>query len=240
MSSNPTPQTPWVWTMPLGPALMSGFGAAFIAATAVMLFALAVMAARTMGLGMGLFLLAMTAVVALMALYVARDARGKWGGRIAIDAGRIAIDLPPGRSIVYDPPACKEDFALTDIAAVETRLVALSNLGAANMQRPYRIVKRDGSEIFLFEDRALATLLSAPPRKPIAEEIARRAGAPLNDLGMAKGSAGFLGVAFVQPPAWSDQAVPNATQMRLWRSAQLTGIIALLGVVLAFALFLIL
>lgn len=233
------PQTQWTWTMPAAPALISGFGAAFCAATAVILFALAVWIARVQGVGVGLFMLAMTAVIVLLALYAARDARGKWGGRITIDSGRIALDLPPGRSLVYDPPACKTDFSLADIAAVETRLTALSSLGAANMQRPYRLVKKDGSDIFLFEDRALGTLLATADHKPVAEEIARRSGAPLNDLGMARGSAGLLGVAFVRPPAWSDKAVTKGAEARLWRSAQGTGLVALVAVIVGFALFLI-
>jgi hypothetical protein len=237
--SQDAPQMRWTWTMPATPAILSGFGAAFCVVIALILFALAVWVARVQSLGVGAFMLAMTAVIVLLALYVARDARGKWGGRITIDGGRIALDLPPGRSLVYDPPACKTDFPLADIAAVETRLVALSSLGAANMQRPYRIVKRDGSEIFLFEDRALGTVLATPAHDGVAGEIARRAGAPLNDLGMARGSAGLLGVAFVRPPAWSDQALPKGAETKLWRSARFTGLIALVAVVLAFVLFLI-
>jgi hypothetical protein len=69
-----------------------------------------------------------------------------------------------------------------------------NGLGIAQMQRAYALRRKSGDLIFLFEDRALATLLKTSLFGDIATNLAARAGVPLRDLGMVEGSGGFLGV----------------------------------------------
>ena len=63
-----------------------------------------------------------------------------------------------------------------------------------------------------------------------AAEIARRAGAPLKDLG----GGGILGAWFVRVPDWSRASVPPGEQAVLLKRARMTGLFAAaaLGIVI--------
>lgn len=105
-----------------------------------------------------------------------------------------------------------------DVVAVETRLEAYPSQGMAIMQRAYQLTRRSGAAIFLFEER----------------EIARRAGAPLKDLGVVLGGGGIMGAWFVRVPDWSTPSVSPGEQGALLRRSRLTGVFAAaaLGIVI--------
>ena len=171
----------------------------------------------------GLFMLVLVVLMASLTALVWRDMRGKLGGSIALDESGMTLHLAGGRSLIHEAPSCREFVPYADVAAVETRLESYGAQGLANMQRAYRLTRHRGPPIFLFEERALATMLSNRPLQGIATEIAGRARVPLNDLGMVQGRGGILAAWFTAAPDWSASSVPESTQKRLWARAALTG-----------------
>jgi hypothetical protein len=165
--------------------------------------------------------------------YVARDLRGKWGLRVALDSQSLVLDLPAGRSLIHRPPALHTTIAYADIEAIETRLEAFGTLGMEMMQRAYVLRRKGGELIFLFEDRALATPFETPVFPKLAADIAARAGVPLRDLGMVEGGGGFLAVWGASAPDWAAPSLPLARQMRIWRHVAITGTLAVAVIVIA-------
>jgi hypothetical protein len=168
----------------------------------------------------------------LLTAYVWRDMRGKRPWRIEIEPGVLSLDLPAGRSLIHNPPACKAVVPAEDIAGIETRLEVYKGLVQSMMQRPFRLVRKDGTDIFLFEERALETRLATAPLTPVATDIAASLGVTLKDLGMAKAGAGILGAWFVRAPDWSAVSLPPEEEARLLRGVRLTGAFAGLAIAL--------
>ena len=223
------PSTPGsrVWRRSSGPAIASGVAAVFIGCLGLggVGFGLTLVSGLfgPGGWPIGLFMLAMAAFMLGLAAYCWRDMKGKRGATIALDETNLTLRLPGGRSLIENPPPCRATMPLADVAAVEMRLQVYRTLGMAMMQRAYRLRRRSGPPIFLFEERALGTRIAETSMLGVAEEIATRAGVPLDDLGMAEGRAGVLGMWFARPPAWSAAALPADRQARLWRRVGLTG-----------------
>jgi len=130
--------------------------------------------------------------------------------------------------------------AVTDIAAVQARDEASKGFLSAQMHRAYRLLLKDGSDIFLFEERALRTGIATPSLNPIAIDLAKHLNAPFNDLGMAQGVSGLLGVIFARAPAWGSPALPPDVQRKIWARVQLTGLIAIGALCVAVALMILL
>jgi hypothetical protein len=230
--SDPTEPGRRVWRSPAAPALLSGLGVAILGIMTLTVVALAlVFGGQPGGRTLMLVVLPTALVMAALTLYVWRDMRGKLRGAIVLDEAGVRLDLPGGRSLVHNPPACHETVPYADVAAVETRLETYPAQAMAMTQRAYRLTRRGGPAIFLFEERALGTFLAAGTLRPLAEEIARRSGAPLNDLGMVRGGGGLLGAWFVRVPDWSAPPVAPAQQAALLRRSRLTGVLALAAVV---------
>jgi hypothetical protein len=216
-----------VWRRSNGRAVASGAAAVLIGLMSLALFGVAGFVVRTPSEAtLCLAMVALAAFMAALTAYVWRDMRGKLGCVILLDAAGVTLRLPAGRSLIHNPPACREVVPWSDVAAVETRQEAYASLLGAIMQRAYRLTRKTAPAIFLFEERALGTRLADPTLRPIAEELAARAGVALDDLGMAQGRGGILGVWFTAAPGWTQAPLPAARQAALWRRASLTGLFA--------------
>ena len=201
--------------------------AAFLGAMTVFMLAATVLAARMAdGLPVGLFMLVITALMAALTAHVWRDMRGKLGGSILLDGASLTLRLPGGRSLIHNPPPCRETLLFADLEAVETRLEFYGAQAMGMMQRAWRLKRRNGPPVFLFEERALGTNLAEHSMEAVSAEIADRAGVPLNDLGMAEGRGGVLGAWFASAPDWSAAPLTTVREARLWRRVWLTGALA--------------
>ncbi|MBC7841536.1 MAG: hypothetical protein H7099_04465, partial [Gemmatimonadaceae bacterium] len=147
---------------------------------------------------------AMTALSSLLW----RDMRGKRAQAIRLSNAGLTLHLPAGRSLIHNPPGCSETVPWSDVTAIETRLEAYVSQGLTNLQRVYRLIRRSGDPIFLFEERGLQTNIASAPMDALAEEIARRAKLRITDRGMAQGRGGILGAWFAAPPSWSAEPLP--------------------------------
>ncbi len=185
---------------------------------------------------LGLFMLAVAGCMAALTAYVWRDMRGKLGGLIALNASSLTLRLPGDRSLIHNPPRCHETVPFSDVEAIQMRLEAYGAQGAGIMQRAYRLKRRNGPPIFLFEERALGTRLADRSMQAMASEIASRIGVPLDDLGMVQGRGGILGAWFTKAPDWSAAPLSEASQSRLWRRVALTGALASFAVVVIWIL----
>ena len=223
-----------VWRAPSGPAIQSGVGVLILGMVTLIIAALPLL----LGIGsltipMALCLTLLVLLSAATTLYCWRDMRGKMGGVIVLDETGINLDLPRRRSLLHRPPACRQTVPYAEVLAVETRVEAYPSQGMTMMQRAYQLTRRSGAAIFLFEERALAARPTASC-EALAAEVARRAGAPLKDLGIVVGGGGLLGAWFVRVPDWSTPSVLPEEQAALVKRARLTGVFAAaaLGVVI--------
>jgi hypothetical protein len=239
-SDHPTAPQGKIWRLSSAPMVQSAIGVAILGTTTAFLFVMAISMAGFAGWRVGIGMLAMAAFCGLLVLYVWRDMRGKRPWRIDIEPHGVTLDLPANRSLIHRPPACKTTVPVADISAIETRLEVYKGLGGSLMQRPYRLVRKDGDDIFLFEERALDTRMATASLRPVAADIASRTGAPFKDLGMASASSGILGVWFVRAPDWNAAALPPEEAARLERGVRLTGALALIAVLIALVLFFVL
>jgi hypothetical protein len=207
----------------------AGFGSAF----AAVLFGLMTLAAAIFagllfasgalqGAGMVLVALAFVGVMGALTRYVWREYQGKRPTSIRLDANGITLHLPAGRSLIHAPPSCNATVAWPDVSAVEARLEVYRAQGFANMQRAYRLVRRTGEPIFLFEERAIDSGLEGPSMQALALEIAARAGVSLSDLGMVRGRGGILAAWFTAPAPWTAAPLSPAEAEREWNRVMLT------------------
>lgn len=171
--------------------------------------------------------------VGLLARHLARDLQGKWRGSIAIRGNLLTLDLAPFRSLSHGTARFSAAIHLTDLVAIESRLEAYAGFAMAMVNRSYRLVRRGGEPIFLFEDRAIGSDVEGVSHRNLAEEIARCAGVRLRELGMASGRLGFLGIAGVRAPAWNDAPLSDDAEQTVWRKVWFTGAIAAIALVVA-------
>ena len=186
---------------------------------------------RAVGSGFGAVLLGPLTLFMLVASVLgARMPGGLPTSLFLLDGSSMTLRLPGGRSLIHNPPRCRETVPFSDVEAVETRLEAYGAQGMGMMQRAYRLRRRNGPPIFLFEERALSTRLADHSLHEVATEIASRTGMPLDDLGMVQGQGGILGAWFTKAPDWSATSLPAAKQSRLWWRVTLTGVLASIAV----------
>lgn len=169
-------------------------------------------------------------------IYLWRDCRAKQAWSIAIEAGEILLDLPPGRSLMAHTPGEKCRLDMFDIMAIETRLESFRSFGLSNMQRSYGLRLKSGRLVVLGEDRALATGLADETVGRMIDVMALRTGLPLRDRGMVEGKGGFLGVFFTSVPGWETPGLAAGREATLWRNASLT--LGLAGMAVMAAMFL--
>ena len=212
-----------IFRVPLSVRLGSLLGAAIVGAVALFLLAFALLVFLRFDWALGLFTFALAALMSGLALYVARDLAGKWRLRIALEPDGVRLDLPSGRSLIHRPPAQHLTVPYADIAALETRLEAYGTLGMEMMQRAYVLRRKSGELVFLFEERALATGFASAMFGKVVGDIAARAGIQVDDLGMAEGRGGLLGVWGTHAPDWAAPALSPERQRSLWARAAVTG-----------------
>jgi hypothetical protein len=177
------------------------------------------MGERVVGtIGCAIFFLAMAALARL----VWRDMLGKRSASIRLGTHGITLHLRAGRSLIHPTPSCDETVVWRDVKAIETRLEAYGAQGGTNMQRAYRLTRRDAAPIFLFEERALGSTLESASMHAMATELAQRAELPLTDLGMVRGRGGLLGAWFTAPAPWDAASLTEPEQSRQWHRVALT------------------
>ena len=219
--------------MPLGTRLFSLFGTILIGAASLVIVGVAVVTLFMKQWLIGAGIAVVAALMVELTRYVLRDLQGKWGLRIVFNPETVELDLPANRSLIHRPPGRRLSIAYRDIASIETRLEAYASFGTANMQRAYVLRLNSGERVYLFEERALGTSLQSNYFTRAVEEIAARAQAPVEDLGMARGDNGVLGVWGTKPADWASPALSSGEQRRMWGTAVRTGQVAFLLVALA-------
>src|SRR5262249_41560433 len=110
---------------------------------------------------------------------------------------------------------------------------AYGSLGMRMMQRAYVLRRRGGELIFLFEDRALGTPYASSVFSELAAEMARRASAPLRDLGMVEGRGGFLAGWGAEAADWAAPPLPLYRQRQIWRHVVITGMLPVPVIIIA-------
>jgi hypothetical protein len=206
-------------------------------------FATALLAVVTLGMagaavlllaasaGLAAFILAVSAVMALMTWITGREALANWRVRIVIDGATAHLILPRIRGFVAQAPMDRW-LPLASIAMVEQRDEAFRSLGTTALQRAYALVLHDGSRVVLGADRQM----KAPFFGPAAQAIAAQAAAPLHDLGLVDGKAGPVLVAGNTAPDWTAAPLSPAVADKRRRAAALTwSIIGLLLTLMAVA-----
>jgi hypothetical protein len=216
-----------VYRLPLGPRLASLFVVMLLAIVSVGMTVFAIWCVIEANWGVSLAVIASACVLAALTAYVARDWRGKWGLRVAMDADAVALDLPAGRSLIHRPPAQRLTISYADIEAIETRLEAFRSQKMTTMQRAYALRRKTGDEmarlVFLFEDRAIGTPLESAYFTGIAAALAARIGVPVRDLGMVKGDGGLLSAWGTSAPDWAAPPLSAAQQELIWKDVAATG-----------------
>lgn len=218
------------------PSIAGRIGGAFTTALigALSLFMLGAAAIITADghVGAGAFTLAITGVMVVLARYVLRDVRAKWGWRIAIGTDALDLDLPSGRSLIHRLDPVHARVRYDQIDAIETRLEAYRSFGMANMHRSYALRLKTGDLIVLGEDRAVGTSMASSFLADTVEHIVQRGGLDIRDLGMAEGRGGIFSVLFTSPPRWDTPGLGTEKQTDLWRRVAWTGALALIAVAL--------
>ncbi len=170
------------------------------------------------GAGVLLFVLVMGA----MAQLLWRDMRGKFGGSITLTDTEIVLRLPPGRSLTHNPPHCDMTVALSDVIGIDARNEIYGAQGMAMMSRVYRLRRNSGDPVFLFEQRGIGSNVETASLQAIAEEMAKRAGGRVRELGRFEGRGGLLGAWRTAPPGWTAAPVSDARWSVLQRRLAFT------------------
>ena len=168
-----------------------------------------------MGVGVALFLWLCAAGIGALTRLVWRDMQGKRSGAIALTSTGIRLDLCAGRSSTNTTDAVHELIPYADLRALETRLEAYPSAGMAKMVRTFRLTRRSGPPVFLFEERGLG-MFDDGIMQPLADEIMARASIPVSDFGMVEGGGGILAAWFLSVPDWSAPSVSFDRQRELW------------------------
>ena len=179
-------------------------------------------------------LLIFEGVIGALLMLVWRDMRGKFGAMIRLTDHGITLKLRAGRSLIHHTVACDEQVAWSDVIALEKRLEAYGAQGMANMQRAYRLTRRNGEPIYLFEERGIGSNLETASMEEVADEIASRGNIRFIDKGMVRGRGGFLGAWFTAPADWSAKALSASEQSTMRRRVRLTGSILGITVLLVY------
>lgn len=220
------PRARRVFRLPLAPRLLALFAVIVLAVITGLMIVFAVLAFTKQWV-LGLVMTTCAGFIGALTGYVWSDLRGKWDLRVVLDTNAVTLDLPAGRSLIHRPPAQHLTFPYTDIEAIDARFEAYGSLGMDMMQRAYVLRCKGGELIFLFEERALATIMESSMFADIVADLAARAGVTLRELGTVEGKGGLLGVWGTHAPDWAAQALPRERAMRLWRRAGVTGSLAI-------------
>jgi hypothetical protein len=224
--SDAPPAPPFVTHHSLGARLGSLFGTTLIGALVLFMGAVGALVLFNGAVGMGLFFVAMTAVMFVLFRYVWRDTGAKLGWHIVVDDDGVELRLPRARSLIHRLKPVRERVRFSEIAAVDGRLEGYASLGMAVIQRCYALRLENGRRIVLGEDRAQATAFASSLLTAAVKQIVRRGQVAVNDLGMVEGRGGIVGVLFASAPPWDAPTLSAERQAWFWRKARMTGAVA--------------
>jgi hypothetical protein len=213
-----------VWRRSPWGAVGNGVAIAFFIAIALGEAAAGVYVLGSGEISIAIVLLLGAAVIGALAQLLWRDMLGKRTASIALTTHGMQLDLRAGRSLTNHTAAIHELIPYSDVQAIEMRLEAFPTIGMAKMQRAFRLTRRNGQPIFLFEERGLGMFHES--MTPLAEEMAQRAAVAITDLGMVEGNGGVLAAWFVTVPEWSAPAVTSERAQWLWRRVSRTNAMA--------------
>lgn len=183
----------------LAPALFLVIGAGLIAA------------GDSVGYVILLFALPLLALLAL----VVNEGLARQHLRVGVDATHIYLRLPARRGYIRFPRV-DASIPRTALTAIETRTEAYRGAGVVAIQRVFALVLADGRRIILGGDRPMI----APFFAQAAAAIAEQTRAPIHDLGMVDGKAGFLLLAGASAPPWGSAALaPDIAEQRATHAA---------------------
>jgi len=228
VSAKAGPSGQRVFRLPLLARLLSLFSVALLGGVSVGMFGFVALILAADQWPVAIVIALCTAVILVLTRYSARDLQGKWGLRVVLGRDAAEFFLPKNRSLIHAMPKQHVIVPYSDIAAIETRLEAYPSFGMLNMQKPYVLHRHDNSDIFLFEERAIGSNLQSSFFGGLVDEIAKRAGVQVRDLGMIEGRGGVLGVLHTHAADWAAPALPVARQKRLLRRAAHTAALAFL------------
>ena len=93
--------TRMTFRIPVGPRLLTLLAVLVCGGAGVFMTSVAVLCLVTKQWALGALILAVAWFIASLTAYAARDLRGKWGLRVAMDADSLALDLPASRSLIH-------------------------------------------------------------------------------------------------------------------------------------------
>lgn len=191
-----------VWRSSTWPGLISAGTLLLYLASLIVLAAAALYVERTaQGPSDHVLALVLALAAALLVPMVAfawRDYRGKRRCALVLEEDALLLHLPAGRSLTHRTRTIRERVPLSEIEALDTRLETYRGLTL----RTYRLLTKDGTSRFLFEDRALGTKRESASHRPVVDEIAEAAGIHVTELPPAEGRRGILGGLFAAAPGW--------------------------------------
>lgn len=127
---------------------------------------------------------------------------------LRIDVGADAVDLKlPARRGHVRQGRVERNVPFANIAGIETRAEAFSQIGAVAVQQSYRIILRNGDTIDLGADRQFQETIFGDA----AQLIAERMNLAIRDRGMVDGAPGLLAAVGTSVPAWSAPPLPDET-----------------------------
>ena len=179
----------------------------------------------SVGDGVAIVVLLCAAVIGSLIPLLWRDMRGKMGASIILTNAGMRLDLGAGRSATNRTSPVHELIAYTDMEAIEMRIEAYPAQRMAKMNRTFRLTRRNGPAVFLFEERGLG-MFEDGIMAPLTREIAERAQISLKELGIVEGGGGLFAAWFVRVPDWTAPAVTAARAQALWNLANRTNMIA--------------
>lgn len=149
-----------------------------------------------------------------LTLLIFVETKAAFGLRIDISRDAVSLRLPARRGHVIHSPVSRI-IPLSDIAGVETRAEAFSQIGVVAVQQAYRLVLRSGEVIELGADRQFQQTVFGDA----AHHIAKRINAEIRDRGMIDGKPGFLAAAGTSVPDWFAAPLSEAEKASRYTAA---------------------
>lgn len=140
-----------------------------------------------------------------LTLLIFFETKAAFGLRIEISSDGVSLRLPARRGHVIHS-AVSRIIPLSDIAGVETRAEAFSQIGVVAVQQSYRLALRSGEVIELGADRQFQETVIGDA----AQHVAKRINLAIRDRGMIDGDPGFLAAAGTSVPDWSAAPLSEA------------------------------
>lgn len=177
-----------LWRQSRLPARLTGLIAAEAAMLALMTALGALLLARAARQGGEVWPAACLALASLglglTSVLLALRRRHLRGNAIVLGPSAITLRLAGADGLIHRLAEAQMRLPYAELTALESRV----ERGGWSRKRVYRLLRRDGSRLFLFEERGVGTRLAGPSLRPVAEAIAAGAGIPLiGETGAASG-----------------------------------------------------